>query len=198
MSRQSADNAAFALHAQTTLKARGLYVGELDSWAGPMTRAAFDSALPLPAKPPPLPTPASPAARLYAHASLDKGLRETPGSASTPRIRRAILEAASWLDPDDSVTAWCGCIMGLWFSECGLTPPAAYYRAANWLNIGRASPLETAKQGYVVVLTRSGGNHVGLYHSHTATHITLLGGNQSNAVNLTAYSRASLRGVRAI
>jgi uncharacterized protein (TIGR02594 family) len=194
MSTKTTDNAAFAGHAQRTLKALGHYHGKLDDWAGGMTRKAFDAALP----PPKAPTPTGNAARLYAQALKDKGLKETPGSASTPRIKRAIMEAASWLDPDDSVTAWCGCIMGLWCSEVGITPPAAYYRAANWLNVGKPVDISKAKQGDIVVLSRSGGNHVGLYHSHSATHITLLGGNQSNAVNLSAYSRSSLRGIRAV
>jgi uncharacterized protein (TIGR02594 family) len=194
---KTTDNEAFALHAQTTLKARGHYLGDIDGWAGPITRKAFDAALPPPATTKP-PAPTGNAARLYAQALRDKGLKETSGSASTPRIRRAIMEAASWLDPDDSVTAWCGCIMGLWCSEVGITPPAEYFRAANWLNIGKPVDISKAKQGDIVVLSRSGGNHVALYHSHSATHITLLGGNQKNAVNLSTYSRDSLRGIRAV
>ncbi len=193
---KTSDNTDFATLVQTDLKARGHYKGNIDGWAGNLTRAAYAAALP------PLPAASSSgvsnAARLYAHAERDKGLKETPGSASTARIRRAILEAANWLDPDDSVTAWCGCIMGLWCSEIGLTPPAEYYRAANWLNTGKAVTIDKARKGDIVVLSRSGGNHVGLYHGHTDTRISLLGGNQSNAVNVTAYARSSLKGIRAV
>lgn len=190
------DNETFATLVQRDLKSRGYYVGIIDGWAGNLTRGAYGAALP----PPPNPEEfnGSNSLRLYAHAERDKGLKETAGSGSTPRIKRAILEAASWLDPDDSVTAWCGCIMGLWCSEIGLTPPAAYYRAANWLNVGKTVTLAKAKKGDIVVLSRSGGNHVGLYHGHSASTITLLGGNQSNAVNLTAYPISSFRGIRSL
>ncbi|HWL54265.1 MAG TPA: TIGR02594 family protein [Chthoniobacteraceae bacterium] len=135
-------------------------------------------------------------AQLYAHALKDDGLRETAGKGSTPRIREAILGAASWLDPDDSATAWCGCIMGLWVKEIGLTPPVAHYRAASWLDIGTEVPLASARPGDIVVISRTGGNHVALYLAHDTGTITLYGGNQSNAVNIAKFPRSSLRGVR--
>lgn len=135
-------------------------------------------------------------ANLYAHALKDDGLRETPGSGSTARIRQAILGAAAWLDPDDSATAWCGCITGQWVKEIGLTPPAAYYRAANWLEVGTEVPLASARPGDIVVISRTGGNHVALYLAHDTGTITLYGGNQSNAVGVAKFPRSSLRGVR--
>lgn len=197
---QTSDNEAFALHAQRRLATLGTYKGSLDSWAGPQTRAAFDAALPAPKGSPAPSSSGSNSSRLYAHAERDKGLAETPGKASTPRIRHAILAAASWLDPDDSTTAWCGCILGLWCSEIGLKTPSEYFRAASWLNVGTAVTIDNAKKGDVVVLSRQGGNHVGLYSSHDAKAgtITLLGGNQSNAVNLSTYKLATLKGIRAL
>lgn len=189
------DNQSFAGLVQRHLASKGFYKGSIDEWAGDRTVAAFNAAYGESSPPSNLSTNS---AKLYAQAEKDKGLKETSGSASTPRIKRAILEAASWLNPDDSVTAWCGCIVGLWVSEIGLTPPPEYFRAISWLKFGKATTLEKAKKGDVVVLSRSGGNHVGLYHSHTKTTISLLGGNQSNAVNITTYSMSSFKGVRTI
>lgn len=194
------DNQSFATLVQNDLKSKGFYKGSIDGWAGSETRSAYAAAY-SPAQAGVITVPSSSSsnsAKLYAQAEKDKGLKETSGSSSTPRIKRAILEAASWLNPDDSVTAWCGCIMGLWVSEIGLTPPPEYFRAISWLKFGKATTLEKAKKGDVVVLSRSGGNHVGLYHSHTKTTISLLGGNQSNAVNITTYSMSSFKGVRTI
>lgn len=136
--------------------------------------------------------------RLYNHALKDLGLREIPGKASHPRIRLAIETAAKWLDGDDSQTAWCGCIMGLWCLEAGLSVPKAYYRAAQWLEWGVKVDKAEAELGDVVVLKRSGGNHVA-----TLDHIDrergrwhLLGGNQSNAVTIAPYAPELVLGVR--
>ena len=83
----------------------------VDGIAGPQTWGAIENAV-----------SGNNSGRLLAHARKDAGLKETAGSASTARIKQAILAAASWLDPDDSVTAWCGCIMGLWYKEPGYRP----------------------------------------------------------------------------
>ena len=128
-------------------------------------------------------------ARIYAHALRDNGLREVQGLGSNLRIKQAILAAASWLDQDDSKTAWCGCIRGLWGIETGTGVPPAHYRAASWAKWGRAVTWDQVKEGDTVVMTRPGGNHVALYVRHNATHVWLYGGNQSDACNVTKFRR---------
>lgn len=127
--------------------------------------------------------------RIYQHAFRDNGLQEVKGTASHPRIRAAILAAANWLDPDDSKTAWCGCIRGLWGLETGTGVPPEHYRAASWAKWGRAVEWVTAKEGDTVVMQRPGGNHVGLYVRHNATHVWVFGGNQADACNVTRFKR---------
>jgi uncharacterized protein (TIGR02594 family) len=134
--------------------------------------------------------------RLYAHAAKDLGLSEIPGPASHPRIRLAIDMAADWLDEDDSKTAWCGCIMGLWCFELDLGVPAARYRAASWLNWGMNISLAHARKGDVVIFARSGGNHVALFDRQEGGKVYVLGGNQSNKVSVAPYSVALVLGVR--
>ena len=134
--------------------------------------------------------------RLYQHAAKDLGLKELPGSLSQPRIKKAIKLAAEWLDGDDSETAWCGCIMGLWFIELGMTPPKAYYRAANWLNIGKAIKIEFSVRGVLVIFSRSGGNHIAMVDHWDDNYVYCLGGNQANQVSITRYSRSKIEGVR--
>src|SRR5690606_30081744 len=139
-----------------------------DGHAGKITRDAynklFDKAFPLPTTTPTSQSNSPDLSRvLYKHAKEDEGLRETPGTASTPRIRTAILTAASWLNPDDTATAWCGCIMGLWVIEIGLTPPKSYYRAKEWSNFGtKVNSLAEARVGDIVIFSRAGGYHVAL------------------------------------
>lgn len=191
---KSAANEAFATGLQKNLASLGLYKGQIDGWAGPATHKAFNELL-LDRVPgtQERPTSVSASARLYEHARRDNGLKEKPGAASNERIKKAILESASWLDPDDSKTAWCGCIMGLWCKELGLPVPKEYFRAANWLNIGTPVDIKDAIPGDIVVISRSGGNHVALFVDNA---LTLFGGNQSNAVNSSKFDRSSLRGIR--
>ncbi len=189
------DNEVFAGLAQAGLARLGFYKGAQDRWAGKQTQAAWRELLAAGGVPAPEIVQVSHSARLYAHALMDNGLREVAGAASNPRIKQAILGAASWLNPDDSKTAWCGCIMGLWCREIGLPVPAEYYRALNWLNVGTPVQLADAVPGDIVVISRSGGNHVALFKDAA---LTLYGGNQSNAVNHAAFDRSLLRGIRRV
>lgn len=162
----------------------------VDGIAGPQTWGAVEMAVTgIPASLKSI----SNSARLLAHARRDAGLKEVPGPGSNARIKQAILGAASWLDSDDSKTAWCGCIMGLWCKEIGLPIPAEYYRAANWLNVGEPVELKDAQPGDIVVISRTGGNHVALF---VDSSLTLFGGNQANAVNAASFDRSTLRGIR--
>lgn len=136
---------------------------------------------------------------LYAHASKDIGLRETPGARSTPRIAFAIRLAADWLDKDDSKTAWCGCIRGLWGIETGTGIPSAHYRAVNWSTWGQGvHSLSSAIRGDTVILKRPGGYHVALLDRYTASKefVYLLGGNQSDTVCVSRYSANSIHAIR--
>lgn len=135
--------------------------------------------------------------QLYRHARKDLGISEVAGSKSHPRIQFAINLAASWLNKDDSKTAWCGCMMGLWCIELGLSVPKESFRAISWLNWGVAVEPGDEQQGDVVVMKRAGGNHVTLFEDVISnTRWACLGGNQSNQVNSSLYSKATVLGVR--
>lgn len=135
---------------------------------------------------------------IYDHASRDLGLKETDGRASTPRIRQAIHMAASWLDEDDSVTPWCGCIRGLWAYETGTGSPPEHYRAKAWLNWGeKVKSLDDAITGDTIILSRDGGYHVCLLSGIVnSSQFMCLGGNQSNRVSLAKQLRSRIVGIR--
>lgn len=196
---------------QRALKERGFYAGRIDGDPGPMTAKGVKGWLHVSVR------DGSKAAvdedknedknqdagqarseRIYGHALRDNGLKEMPGKASDPRIRSAILAAASWLDPDDSKTAWCGCIRGLWGIETGTGVPREHYRAASWATWGEAVPggLKNAVQGDTIVMTRTGGNHVCLFVRQDATHVWCFGGNQSDAVNVQRFPKGRVTHVR--
>jgi len=135
--------------------------------------------------------------RIFDHALHDNGLAEFSGSASAPRIRTAILAAAKWLNPDDSKTAWCGCIRGLWGIETGTGVPPEHYRAASWAKWGKAVPdLNAAVKGDTIVMTRPGGNHVCLYVKHDNNYVWAFGGNQSDMVKTSRFPRDRVTHIR--
>lgn len=135
---------------------------------------------------------------IYAAALKDLGLHETDGRESTPRILEAIKAAADWLERDDSVTAWCGCIRGLWAIETKTGAPRDFYRAKSWLAWGSpVGSLAQAQQGDTIIMKRPGGFHVGLYTGeHTARTFKMLGGNQSNRVSIVSQPIAAIVGIR--
>jgi uncharacterized protein (TIGR02594 family) len=139
-------------------------------------------------------------ALIYRHARKDLGLSETPGNTSTPRIAYAITTAAAWLDDGvrdvDGSIAWCGCIRGIWGIETGTGVPKAHYRAISWLDWGRRVELSEAKRGDTVVISRPGGNHVGLFDHMAGGKVYLLGGNQSNSTTVAPFSVSLVKGVR--
>lgn len=134
--------------------------------------------------------------RIYAHALKDLGLAEVPGPKSNPRIEFAIKTSADWLDDDDSVTAWCGCIRGLWGLETGTGVIPAHFRAKNWLDWGKVVLVANAQKGDTVVFSRPGGFHVALFSKLDGGKVYVLGGNQSNKVSIAPYPLTSLHGVR--
>ena len=85
--RQVAANEAFARHVQTRLAASGHYRGRIDSWAGPITLAAFNAAFDEPfADVLPQPVPAQPAGRRIAimvgHNAVAQGARRVKDGVS--------------------------------------------------------------------------------------------------------------------
>jgi len=136
--------------------------------------------------------------KLYNHALEDFGLSEISGPGSNARIKAAITLAADWLNPDDSKTAWCGCMMGLWFTELGLKPVDEFYRAASWKSVGKPILLSEARQGDICILSRTGGKHVALFSKLSNDQVFLLGGNQHNSVNISSFHKDFVESVRRV
>ena len=66
--------------------------------------------------------------------------------------------------------------------------------ARSWLHWGKS--LAVPRRGCIVVFSRDGGGHVAFYvRSEGAEHL-VLGGNQSNQVNIAGYARGRVLGFR--
>lgn len=123
------------------------------------------------------------------------GLEETPGSGNNPTI----MEWAQTLNmsyPSDA-TAWCALFMS-WVAHKAGYEGLYTLRARDWLKVG--TPVTDPQPGDVAILWRgsptSGLGHVGIVSDSTADKITLLGGNQSDAVGYATFPKTRVLGYR--
>lgn len=130
-------------------------------------------------------------------ASRLSGIREEPGSANNPTI----MNWAKALDlsyASDEVP-WCGLFVGHCVgSQLPEEPlPAGFMGARKWLAFGRSVPPQF---GAVLVFWRVSRDdwrgHVGFCYAQDATHFHVLGGNQSNKVNVSRFPKSRLLDAR--
>lgn len=146
--------------------------------------------------------PPSTSRRIYLAALEFVGTKEVPGKGSNPLITQWIREAATWLNGDDSETAWCGCFRGHLGLITATGVPKEHFRAASWAKWGEAVDVtrpETWEQGDTIVMTRSGGNHVCLFHKwdpRNRGRVECLGGNQADSVCIASFPYSRITHVR--
>lgn len=138
------------------------------------------------------------APRILVAALAEYGLKEVPGAGNNPKILAWSQEVGSSVGIDyskDSIP-WCGLFIGVCAVRAGYKPPAICVRAKAWLDFG-FKPAR-AMLADVVVLTRKGGGHVGLYVGETpcGDYYYLLGGNQADEVNIRKFPVSRVAGVR--
>lgn len=125
-----------------------------------------------------------------------KGLHENRDN----RDLRAFLNSDGSTLGDPAKKPWCGdfvetCIAVTLPTEVLPTNP---YLARNWLKFGKT--VDPACFGSVLVfwrISRSGSaGHVGFYYSEDARNYHVLGGNQSDSINISAISKNRFLGAR--
>lgn len=133
-----------------------------------------------------------PGPKLLLVALEDYGLLETPGSKDTAKIMAMAKEVggdigkAYWADS----VPWCGLAMAAWVKRAGWLWPKNALWALSWSSWGTPIKREDSMLGDVLVFTREGGGHVGIYVGEDSTAFHVLGGNQSDAVTITRISKA--------
>lgn len=122
-------------------------------------------------------------------------LHEIVGPASNPTIMAWAKEvgAASYYHNDD--TPWCALFIAHCAKVAGFALPSDPLRALSWAKFGKPAA-GGAMLGDVLVKSRDGGGHVGLYVGETATHYAVLGGNQGNQVCIAWFAKAAFSYVR--
>lgn len=122
------------------------------------------------------------------------GTRETPGAASNPAILAWARETGLARDYVNDGIAWCGLFVATVVKRAGFEPVAAPLWARNWAKFGTAA--DKASLGDVLVFSRDGGGHVGLYVGEDASAFHVLGGNQSDQVCVSRIAKARCIAVR--
>lgn len=113
------------------------------------------------------------------------GTREIPGPKHNSMIVGWWKRLGGYNFNDDE-TPWCGGFVGHCIETAGLPFPKLYPRAQSWASWGRSVPPSV---GAVVVFKRPGGGHVGFLVGESPTNYYVLGGNQSNMVNITPLAK---------
>lgn len=134
----------------------------------------------------------------YIMASEEMGLRELRGPDNNPSVVQFFADVGHGWVKDDS-TAWCAAFVGAMLERAGLRSTRAL-NARSYLDWGEEVQLKDAKVGDILVFWRNSPDdwrgHVGFFVNRVGTHIEVLGGNQSDMVNVQRYPVSRLLSVR--
>lgn len=117
------------------------------------------------------------------------GEKDIVGIKNNPRIIQYFKDIGQkWVINDD--TAWCACFVNWVLMKAGKTGTGSL-AARSFLKYGKIT--STPEIGDIVVLWRitkdSEFGHVGFFIKQDANKVWLLGGNQQDEVNITAFDR---------
>lgn len=98
----------------------------------------------------------------------------------------------------DDETAWCAAFVGAMLKRAGIKGTGKL-NARSYLDWGVPVDRKNAKPGDVVIFKRGNSTwqgHVAFFVKDRGALIDVLGGNQSNAVNIKGYQAAAVLGIR--
>lgn len=126
------------------------------------------------------------------------GTRKIEGEKSNPKVLNYFRSIVG-LNVDNDEIAWCSAFLNYICKEVGL-PTSDSLMARSWLKIGQA--INNPEMGDIVIFWRDKIDgplgHVGIYLASTDKDIFVLGGNQSNEVNVSRFSKSKLLGFRSL
>lgn len=131
-------------------------------------------------------------------AKSELGVKRIPGRRHNRKILKYFQDVGHKVKNDE--TAWCAAFVGSCLERAGIRSTRSLV-AKSYLQWGR--PTRTPKLGTIVVMNRpddpqgrSWKGHIGFYMRETDRYVYLLGGNQKNAVNVSAYPKHLIKGYR--
>lgn len=126
------------------------------------------------------------------------GTKEIPGLKHNPAIMTWAQEVGIADIYKNDETAWCGLFMAITMLRAGREPLRRYaaIRAREWANYGVKA--DRAELADILVFVRPGGGHVGYYVGEDDLCYHVLGGNQSNMVNIIRIEKARCIAIRRV
>ena len=125
-------------------------------------------------------------------AEAELGVKEDPDEGENPRVIE--YHAATRLKATLDSVPWCSSFACWVMEQAGINHPESA-RARAWLRWGEK--LLTPVYGCIVVFDRGHGTgHVGFFIGFDGEKLKVLGGNQSNAVNIQSWPRYKVLGFR--
>ena len=122
------------------------------------------------------------------------GLKEVAGPKHNTKIQAWLAKLGAWWRDDE--TPWCGTFVAHCLRENGLPVPEHWYRALAWKEYGSNLRPTHVCEGAILVFARAGGGHVGFYVGEDRFYYRVLGGNQSNAVNVMRIAKSRCVAIR--
>ncbi len=130
-----------------------------------------------------------PAPRILLEARKLFGIHEAAGSVDNPVILSWAKEiGVDWYNHDS--IPWCGLMVAVSAHRAEYSLPAEPLRALSWATWGHEAGVPML--GDVLTFKREGGGHVGLYVGEDAMCFHVLGGNQSDQVEISRILRSRL------
>ena len=138
-----------------------------------------------------------PGPKMLVHGLDHYGVQEYPGGADNPIIlawaRELDRPPYTWIGDmfakGGDAVPWCGVFVGMVAKRAGKPLPNNPISALAWADWGHGV-LDRPMLGDVLTFTRNGGGHVGIYVGEDDTAYHVLGGNQSNSVNITRIAKS--------
>ena len=158
----------------------------------------------IPAGDPTVTTEGGPPWLAIALAERGKGVAERPGGEHDPEILKYLASTVIGSDPKflKDETPWCSAFVNWCVTQAGVKGTNSA-KARDWHdNGGWGRRLDEPVKGCIAVLWRERPDHpdrlghVGFYDRAEGDKIFLLGGNQSNTINVAAYPREQLLSFR--
>lgn len=122
------------------------------------------------------------------------GVKEIVGKQHSQEILRWASEVGLEKTYTNDEIPWCGLFMAFVAKKSGLEGVKDPLWALNWNKFGTKQSV--AMLGDVLTFKRGSGGHVGIYVGEDALCYHILGGNQSNMVNVTRIQKSRLSQIR--
>lgn len=131
----------------------------------------------------------------YDLARKEIGTKEVPGKGDNPKVVRYYADAGFSGIKHDSV-AWCAAFANAMLERSGVKGCNSL-TARSFLKWGKK--LDRPVEGCIVVFKRGNSSwqgHVAFFVKESNKYVTVLGGNQADAVNVRRYSKSKFLGYR--